>query len=402
MKRALGLLMTALTAQPPSAWAVVIDKYAWEFPRATSVAGADDLITDLQEEVQKILNAGHLAPIYISYADQDSAGYKVYQEPGRIITTLAWAYPYLTDPQKTAVRAYAAAELADARFAPWGPYPMPDMVGTPRELHLKTQWWYSRSGNFLSRPSVQTIYGLWLYGHRSGDWALIQNNWNSIKTMYGSRAGQGNLYGTMGAHVAMARLAHRFNDAAMRTTALNNLQTQLDAGLNFSTVENNATDVSPFPYTSAPDMYDGRMDGSTYRGWIFLNVTPEIGRYLNEESATLKSAVLARHAQGLAVFPYWWINKANYFIRSWVGDEGMGLVPDVFGMYAPIERWVAGANAAALKRQMKSAPTGLGDCYWLEALVQAIEAHGTLAWADVRNTAVDTAPPVPPKNLRRR
>src|SRR6185369_4794339 len=32
------------------------------------------------------------------------------------------------------------------------------------------------------------------------------------------------------------------------------------------------------------------------------------------------------------------------------------------------------------------------DCYWLEAMVQTIEAHGTLAWVDVRSGA----PPPPP------
>ena len=33
---------------------------------------------------------------------------------------------------------------------------------------------------------------------------------------------------------------------------------------------------------------------------------------------------------------------------------------------------------------MVSAPYGKGDCFWLEDLVQAIEAYGTLTWTDVR------------------
>lgn len=386
-----------------TAGAVQIDKYAWEFPQVTGVGGADDLTAELQEEVQKILDAGHLAPIYISYSDQESVGYKVYQEPGRTITTLAWAYPYLTDAQKTAVRAYVAAEMANSNFAPWGPASLAGNVGTPRELHLKTKWWFEVT-NFQFRPTVHTLYGLWLYGHRTGDWALLQNYWTNIKSMYSSRSSQGNLYGTMGAHVAMARLADKFNDAAARTSALNNLQTQLDAGLNFTAIENNATRDPTWnaPYRSAPDMYDSRMNGSTYRGWIFLNLTPELGRYLAGEDTALRAAVLARHSQGLAVFPYWWVNKASYFNRSWTGDEGTGLVPDVFGMFAPIERWVVGASAGALKQQMRSAPTGIGDCYWLEALVQAIEAQGTLTWTDVRGIASDSTPPAAPRNLRKR
>jgi hypothetical protein len=369
--------------------AVVINRYAWEFPEVSAPSGASDLIQELQAEVQKILDAGHLSPIYLSYADQLEVGYRTYQEPGRTIMTLAWAYPYLTATQQTAVRAYVAAELASSTFAPWATYPLASNAGVPRELHSKTQWWYDNPANFQYRPFVQTLYGVWLYAHRTGDWALVQGYWGTIKTMYASASGQGNLYGTMGAHIAMARLAQHFGDAATQTTALNNLQTQLDAGLTFATIENNAIRAPTWssPYSSAPDMYDSRMNGTTYRGWIFLNLSPELGRYLASENPTLTAAVLARHQSGLATFPFWWVNKANYFCRSWTGDEGTGMVPDIFGMIAPIERWVVGSSAVQLRAEMKSAPTGIGDCYWIEALVQAIEATGTLTWTDVRVAA---------------
>src|SRR5262249_52501641 len=140
------------------------------------------------------------------------------------------------------------------------------------------------------------------------------------------------------------------------------------------------------------DMYDSRMVGSTYRGWIFLNLTPELGRYLHDN---VQSATLTRHNSGKATFPFWWVLQANYFNRSWTGDEGTGLVPDVIGMLAPVERWVVQASSSTLRSQVKSSPTGLGDCYWLEALVQAIEAHGTYTWTDVRSAPPpgDTTPP---------
>ncbi len=396
--KAVWILAGLLWAFPgPAAAAVVIDRYAWEFPECGTPAGADDLIQELRGEVQKILDAGHLSPLYLDYADQLLVAYRTYQEPGRIVATLAWAYPYLTAVQQTAVKAYVAAEFASATFAPWASAPLPSTAGAPRELHPKTKWWYDQGGVFQYRPTVQTLYGVWLYGHRTGDWALVQTYWNSIKSMYSSRSGQGDLYGTMGAHIAMARMAQQFNDTATRTTALGNLQTQLDAGLNFATIEGNAIRDPTWssPYASNPDMYDSRMNGSTYRGWIFLNLSPEIGRYLAEENAALTAAVLARHAQGLTEFPAWWVCKANYFCRDLTGDEGTGLVPDFYGMLAPVERWVAGANASTLRGQVKSAPTGIGDCYWIEALVQAIEATGTLAWSDVRTpAATPTATPV--------
>jgi regulation of enolase protein 1 (concanavalin A-like superfamily) len=389
MKTAM-LVMFVLAAGASALQAQSVDPtpYAWEFPQVTGIAsGADVMKTELQEQIQAVLDAGHLAPIYISRSDQQSVGYAVYLEPGRILTTIAWAYPHLTTAQQAAARSYAAAELADARFAPWGAYPLPKDVGTPRETHPKTKWWYESATFGQYRPSVQTIYGLWLYGYRTGDWTPVQNNWASIKTMYSARAAQGNLYGTMCAHIAMARLADRFSDAATRTTAINNLQAQLNAGLTFSAIEQNA---SSLPQTwNAPyhDMYDSRMDSSTYRGWMFLNLSPEMGRYLRDH---VQSATISRHDSGKVAFPLWWIGKASYFNRSWTGDEGTGLVPEVLGMMAPVERWVVQAGAATLKGQMASNPTGIGDCYWIEALVQAIEAYGTIAWADVRTGVTPT------------
>ena len=69
---------------------------------------------------------------------------------------------------------------------------------------------------------------------------------------------------------------------------------------------------------------------------------------------------------------------------GWTGDEGSGLVPGVVGMIAPVERWVAGADAATLRRQTRGAPNGTGDCHWIERLVQGIEATGKTEWRDVQ------------------
>ena len=390
-------------ALPARAQTVNPAPYTWEFPFVHSIAGADDLVTELGDEVQRVLDAGRLAPLYISYADQENVGYTVYSEPGRIITTLAWAYPHLPTNQQAAVRAYVNAEFSNPTNAPWGVtsygkngnsnFPLPRNAGAPREDHPKERWWYERSDFGNNRPFLPTLYGVWLYGYRTGDWTLISNRWSNIKQLYNNYAGDDayRLYGTMSVHVAMARLADQFGDTAIRTTATNNLQSRLNAGLDFAAVETFARGTSGqewrSPYGSYPSMYDSRMDGSTYRGWMFLNLTPELGRYLNEASPSLRSNVLARHASGKTTFPLWWMPKASYFNRSWTGDEGSGLVPEVVGMIAPVERWVVQADATTLKSFLRGTPNGRGDCYWIEMLVQAIEAHGTLEWTDVRAAA---------------
>ena len=356
-----------------------VARYAWEFPVITNVKGADDLVQELREETQTILDAGHLAPLNCRYGDlmpSPVESHFVYQEPGRIITTLAWAYPHLDAIQQQAVRRYVSAELEDRRFAPWGEYPLPRDVGARREWHPMDRVWGADVKFGVNRPSLHTLYGLWLYAFRSGDWDLIRSKWPEIRAAYTHRADQGDLYGTMGAHVAVARLADRFNDAGTREIALKHLQTSLQVGLDFATVENLCRSNYYREYYTRRNAGAGAL----YHGAMFLNLTPEIGRYLRDH---VRDAALRRHEAGKQRFPLWWLLQAPYFCR-WTGDESVGLSPEAVGMIAPLERWVVQADAATLRTCTRSVPTGKGDCYWLEMLVQAIEAHGSLKWTDVR------------------
>jgi hypothetical protein len=385
-KRAACLMVAlAATLLPMRAHAVNILPYAWEFPRVTAITtAADTMKAELSEEIQKVLDAGPLAPLYISYGDGSSRGYTVYQEPGRIITTLAWAYPHLPPAQQAAVRLYVQSLLTSPVHAPWAPYPLPKNAGTARELHPKTHWWFENPHFGANRPRVQVLYGVWLWAYRAGDWTSVLPHWNTIKDMYNNLTDQADLYGTMCAHIAMARMAAHFGDSAMQTQALNALQSMLDSGVNFNTVDNRAWNKTPYWISPYRDEYDDYTWQTLYLGWIFLNLSPEMGRYLRDHVLT---ATLTRHQNGKRLYPNWWLGKANYFVRGWTGDEGTGLTPEIMGMMFPIERWVIGADAQTLAGYMRSCPTGVGDCHWIESLVQAIEAFGVTTWTDVRAAA---------------
>ena len=54
------------------------------------------------------------------------------------------------------------------------------------------------------------------------------------------------------------------------------------------------------------------------------------------------------------------------------------------GVIMPMERWGGGASPETMARYTRSAPICVGDCYWLEALVHAIEASGTTGWVPVK------------------
>jgi len=94
------------------------EAYAWHFPAPDTVRQAADLVAVLRQEVDYILDAGHLAPIRLAFGDLLDDNYFLYQEPGRILTTLAWAWPYLTAEQQARTLSYVEAELEHPAFAP--------------------------------------------------------------------------------------------------------------------------------------------------------------------------------------------------------------------------------------------------------------------------------------------
>lgn len=88
-------LLASLVILPASARGFDLDRYAWEFPSVSPIP--QDRVTDLKSQltaqIDDILAAGNLTPWRVNHADEFTDAYFVYLEPGRIITTLAWAYP---------------------------------------------------------------------------------------------------------------------------------------------------------------------------------------------------------------------------------------------------------------------------------------------------------------------
>jgi hypothetical protein len=368
------------------------DQYVWQTHRSTAVNAPSEFTEELDRQIGLILAAGRLRPGYFYYADLvENDGYWLYWEPGRIITTLAYAYPFVTPVTQAAIRNYVNAELAISSRTPWTSTPalLPD-GSARREWYAMDRPWHwdhfwSRDGNSRPATRVAMLYGLWLYAYNSGDWTPIANNWNAIKNYYSANVGAAGLYGTMGAHIAMARMAFQQGDTAMQITATNNAINAFNTGLNFTTIENNSK-------TWYNPLYDTRRSEGVYHGQMFLNMCPEVGRYI-ADNATLRSAVLNRHESGKRRFSPWHIVRCPVFCR-WTGDEGVGAPPELIGMIFPVERWVVQPGTTAIASyHMHAACNGIGDCYAIEALVHSISAFGTDTWQDVRSTGPANIPP---------
>ncbi|MHB1035378.1 MAG: hypothetical protein ACYC35_11340 [Pirellulales bacterium] len=359
------------------------DKYIWETPATASVQLPADrawLLEELRGEIDKVLAAGHLAPYYFNAGDLHHEGYFLYVAPGRIITTLAWAYPHLTAAEQAKTREYVARELGHPDYAPWSGRKLPWNQGTGREgfgapKAFNFDRWWGMEGQY--RPSLHTLYGLWLWADRSGDWEGVRKYWPRIKAYYAANAAQAETYGEFGAHIAVARLARHFQDQAAEDLAVDNARKAFLAGRDYAAVE------------KASLKYFNRLKESRHNflrstSFMTMNLCPEVGRFLGDY---VKEDVLRKNAAIKASFPHWWLIAPPY--GSWAGNigpdcEAIGLPREVFGMVFPVDCWVAKSDATALSGTMKSGPDGLGDCYWLEPLVWTIEAHGQIRWRDVR------------------
>jgi len=375
-------LATAAAFSSQAARGQDVERYLWETPRIGRIepAAVSAHRAELRREVQRVLDAGLLGPLRLSYADLPVDAYYVYAEPGRIITTLAWAYPHVASDQQTEIRTYVSKVLADARHAPWSGRVLSVDDGAVRSLHGERV----REGRFLgvdgqqrNAPSLHVLYGLWLYGDRSGDWQAIQAYWPQVKAWYAGEADRmPPLYGQMGAHIAVARLARQFGDDPTVLRAADSLREDLRIGTDIRQVEQRIekTRFAVFSASRNRNSFPGNC-------WMLLDLAPEIGRFLRDHPA-LAREVLRRTDSLIDRYPWWWLHQAPYFTR-WTGDEGVGTTPELMGMIYPVERWVRQTPVEQLDLYLRSVPTGIGDCYWMESLVQTIEAHGPMTWTPV-------------------
>ena len=110
---------------------------------------------------------------------------------------------------------------------------------------------------------------------------------------------RGNLYTTMCAHVGMARSADMFGDESQVELATENLDNYLNLGLDMEDyvdyMANYGLSGWNAPYARE---YETRKDNWIDRGFIFLHLSPEIGRFLQDE---LLNEVMARHQGGMKV-----------------------------------------------------------------------------------------------------
>lgn len=368
-----------------------LDTYLWEYRKPITEDIAVISTHPLHVYLDSLLTGFPWRPLSLRYADQLSESYFIYQEPAAILSVLAWAWPHMSPDLQARAKDIVHQVMEDEVQRPWANHPVDRSYGRKSEMFpVNTDWNIdSPFGNF--RPTIQAIYHFWHFAYRSNDSLLVSLYYDNIKEWYNSRAHEnhwdsGNLYGTYGAHIGMARLAHWVGDETQMEVSRTKLSQQLNHGLDLSLVDSFASYGTRGWDAPYPNTWDGpygeRKDGYIHRGHIFLHMTPEVARYIGDHEP-LKSHVLKRHRVGKKMFPLWWLNHSPYFSR-WSGDEGIGLSPEMFGMVVPLDLWVEDLSNEEVSKYFRGTPQGQADLYWLTSYIQWLEDQFPYEWVDVR------------------
>lgn len=360
----------------------------WESPVVSNISGnADDLAEKLKKEVDKITNAGHLLPfrslygeVYVDYA---------YFQRGDVVLTLSRAYPYLPPETQARVVNYLKTEMQN--YAPWDKdnvFLQNTGAGTRREPDILTA--DDMKYRYSSRVTrLWHIYALWIYAQNTGDWETIENHWNEIKAFYNQhRAEALDSYSGIGGAIGMARLADHFDDA-VKNQAAADAEAGMTAGRNFTTFTDKAAER--FWWGGKIDFWKDWICDYSYCGFVFTNLPRETARYINSEPA-LRSLVLGETIEGTSlkyslkfaeyIYPVWYIPQGPMWSRYY--GEGSGIAPSIKNMLFPLHAWVLQDSADQLRKYVDTPDALLGDFYYIQNLVGAIEAYGETCWEDLQ------------------
>lgn len=325
--------------------------------------GADPLVSRLELEIAKIIQAGPLMPFRVQYGEGRPRN--LYAEPWMMRLTLARAYPYVKKETQSAITHYFRQETqlhppwAKAALGPTGTYRQGDPKGVP-ELGLPPAY----------KPTGTMLYSLWLHGHHSGDWSDIRSQWQNLQSIYAELASNPPTYELISGAIAMSRMARALEEDAMRQQFTQKAVALMQAGTNFESFRRNAH----LAYSGKPDWYRGS-DGIAF---ALFHLTPEVARYLTDQPG-LKRAVEAYADLSKAVWPLWWMAQAP--VGDWgYFDEGSCAGPETRMMLFNFFAWVRNTPARELSLMVDVPDALMGDCYYLQNLVTAIEAWGRVEW----------------------
>jgi uncharacterized repeat protein (TIGR01451 family) len=353
--------------------------YVWNEPVRPVPNPDEELVSRLEEEIQAIVSAGHLAPFFIergetaregvpgdsSHPEQGLVKFRpgnlYWFDPGELVYTLSLAYPYLSSGLQSQVRMYLQNEMSI--YPPLQPLPGDATWltnGARRETYSVT---VSLHVWPPAAPPLSTLYALWAYADATGDWTYLQSHWPEIDALFDDKKNEVDNYAAISGAIGYARIAAHLGHVAEAQEGEDVAVAAMIAGENFSAFLETANTRYPDP----------RNQTTGLRAPVFFGLVPELGRFLRDTNRDTISAYLDALTDYCDGEFLWYLTRLG--LQEEIGESSFH-GPELAWSVFLAKAYVQGVDRAELQAYLDR-PWGLGDLYYLQKLVTAIEGGGS-------------------------
>ncbi len=292
---------------PPSS---ELQKYIFELPRVTTVTGNDDIVTKIRSQVSLLVASNNHE---LRGVRNWGTATQLLWGHGKAVASIAQTLPYLESSQSQSVRQYLDVEV-NTYLLSQSHITNNEVSGTVGKAGTDPTYGVSWSGN--SAFCWDALYGLWAYAHYTNNWAPIQSNWNTIKSIFTS-CGQnssrflGNssertsgINSEIAGNIAMARMAQIQADTTTKNTAATRATTLLSTKIDqISAQSNNPVILKGGSSLARFLIIDGYQD-----------LTPDLARVLRDYS---KTKVTAQMNTVTNRFRTWYLSDMDH-VSDWM------------------------------------------------------------------------------------
>ncbi|MEZ4836044.1 MAG: hypothetical protein R2873_29275 [Caldilineaceae bacterium] len=303
-------------------------------------------------------------PPGVPTAAYNGYGNTYWHDPGELLYTLALAYPYLDADLKQQTRDYVAEALdryPPLENLPWSD-PNPDWLhsGTQREPYAVP---FRAQINVWPPPAVSmsAFYAVWLWSRNTGDWSYAQETWPQAKGIFASRAQNAtDYYADLAGIIGYIRIAQHFDDTQAEANAMRAALQVMEDGRQFEKYRQYAAEayLDPRGYKTGLSMP------------VFYGLTPEVGRYLREQTDGAAAAHIIEKETGRTGLRWWYLTRAG--LHGEVGETSY-LAPTAGWSHFLAHAYIQGDTQEQLRTWLDR-PWTMGDLYSIQKTVATIHA----------------------------
>ena len=384
MHRSNAVIAFADTDQPPTA--LPTEPIVSAGQATVTPLSPNDIQSRLESEVQKMLNAGHLRPGYMSHGIFDLSGRQscgddladYWSSPADTIVTLINALPYLSPAIQLDVRAYIQNEFNanlpyDINHVGWLNGAAREIFDLPPEVTAdlanneaeSQNYTFKNSGGWNSEGvwgrSPFTFYALWkyaeLFGGASGFYAEIQNDLATVTTQPSDT-----LLLKM-PHVHNAYIAGYYGFLELEKMAGQPVSTAIKNELNRLIALRTNNFRAESAYGSMESLCNVLNVASN-----FMYMTPELAEALRMNALADVTAVINEYS---LTAPHWFIT----FATEGYGENPKTSLYDAHGIFLA-RAWILQESSDDLARFLDVPAFNRGDLFYIDKLVALLGNPG--------------------------